>query len=97
MVGNNARRRRGIRSRPPAAGPGGWPAAATTCRKCEHPFHVSPTANYAIELALADYEIMFGHPVVDDCPVEEFDRGCPVSLSCRGCAHEGWPVHDTAD
>jgi len=43
--------------------------------KYEHPFHVSPTANQhdaidAIELALADYEAMFGHPMVDDCPVD---------------------------
>ncbi len=42
--------------------------------KYEHPFHVSPTANQfdaidAIELALADYEAMFGHPMVDDCTV----------------------------
>ena len=44
--------------------------------KYEYPFHVSPTANQhdaidAIELALADYEAMFGHPLVDDCPVDE--------------------------
>jgi putative transposase len=43
--------------------------------KYEHPFHVSPTANQhdaidAIELALADYEAMFGHPMVADCPVD---------------------------
>src|SRR5215207_8100308 len=43
--------------------------------KYEHPFHVSPTANQhdaidAIELALADYEAMFGHPMVGDCPVD---------------------------
>jgi len=43
--------------------------------KYEHPFHVSPTGNQhdaidAIELALADYEAMFGHPMVDDCPVD---------------------------
>ncbi len=44
--------------------------------KYEQPFHVSPTANQhdaidAIELALADYEAMFGHRLVDDCPVDE--------------------------
>jgi len=43
--------------------------------KYEHPFHVSPTANQfdaidAIELALAEFEAMFGHPMVDDCPVD---------------------------
>jgi putative transposase len=43
--------------------------------KYEHRFHVSPTANQhdaidAIELALADYEQMFGHPMSDDCPVD---------------------------
>jgi len=43
--------------------------------KYEHPFHVSPTANQydaiaAVELARADYEAMFGHPMVDDCPVD---------------------------
>lgn len=43
--------------------------------KYEHPFHVSPTANQrdaiaAVEAALADYETMFGHALVDDCPVE---------------------------
>ncbi|WP_141015458.1 integrase core domain-containing protein [Nocardioides sambongensis] len=42
--------------------------------KYEYPFHVSPTANQfdaidAIELALADYEALFGHPLVEDCPV----------------------------
>ena len=44
--------------------------------KYEHPWHISPTANQhdaitAIELALADYERMFGHPLVDTCPVNE--------------------------
>lgn len=43
--------------------------------KYEYPFHVSPTANQfdaidAIELALADYEAMFGHPMIEDCPVD---------------------------
>ncbi|HEX8858879.1 MAG TPA: IS3 family transposase [Actinomycetes bacterium] len=43
--------------------------------KYEHPFHVSPTGNQhdavdAIELALADYQAMFGHPMADDCPVD---------------------------
>lgn len=36
---------------------------------------MSPTANQydaiaAIELALADYEAMFGHPLVDECEVD---------------------------
>jgi len=43
--------------------------------KLEHPFHVSPTANQhdaiaAIELALADYERMFGYPLIDACAVD---------------------------
>lgn len=43
--------------------------------KYEHPFHVSPTANQhdtidAIELALADYHALFGHPMVQDCTVD---------------------------
>ena len=42
--------------------------------KYEHPFHLSPTANQfdaidAVELALADYEALFGHPMVQDCRV----------------------------
>lgn len=44
--------------------------------KYEHRFHVSPTANQhdaidAVELALAEYEELFGHPMIDDCPVDE--------------------------
>jgi transposase InsO family protein len=43
--------------------------------KYEHPFHVSPTGNQhdaidAIELALADFETMFGHRMLQDCPVD---------------------------
>lgn len=43
--------------------------------KYEHPFHLSPTANQfdaidAVELALADYQRLFGHPMVQDCPVD---------------------------
>ena len=43
--------------------------------KYEHPFHVSPTANQfdaidAVELALADYEAMFGHPLADLCEID---------------------------
>ena len=43
--------------------------------KYEHPFHVSPTANQhdaidAVELALADYQALSGHPLVEDCPVD---------------------------
>jgi transposase InsO family protein len=44
--------------------------------KVEHRFHTSPMANQhdaiaAIELALADYEAMFGHPLVDRCQIDE--------------------------
>ncbi|MGH9251768.1 MAG: integrase core domain-containing protein, partial [Acidimicrobiales bacterium] len=44
--------------------------------KYEHPFHLSPTANQhdaiaAVELALADFETMFGHPLADLCPLDE--------------------------
>lgn len=44
--------------------------------KYQYPFHVSPTANQhdaidPVELALADYEELLGHPMVDDCPVDE--------------------------
>jgi len=44
--------------------------------KYEHPWHVSPTANQfdaidAVELALADYEAMFGHPLADECEINE--------------------------
>ena len=43
--------------------------------KYEHPFHVWPTTNQrdaidAIELALADFQAMFGHPMVDDCTLD---------------------------
>ena len=43
--------------------------------KYEHPFHVSPTANQhdaidAIELALADYEHLFGRALAEACPVD---------------------------
>jgi putative transposase len=43
--------------------------------KYEHPFHVSPTANQfdaidAVELALTDYEAMFGHPLREECQVD---------------------------
>ena len=43
--------------------------------KFEHRFHVSPTANQhdaidAVELAMADYEAMFGHPMTEDCGVD---------------------------
>ncbi|MGH3803447.1 MAG: integrase core domain-containing protein [Pseudonocardiaceae bacterium] len=62
-------------SRPPP--PGTWRLAG--CRdywsKYEHRFHVSPTGNQhdaidAIELALADYATMFGHPMRDLCQVD---------------------------
>ena len=43
--------------------------------KYEHPWHVSPTGNQhdaidAIELALTDYQTMFGHPLADACEVD---------------------------
>lgn len=43
--------------------------------KFEHRWHLSPTANQydaieAVELALADYEAMFGHPLIDRCEVD---------------------------
>jgi transposase InsO family protein len=43
--------------------------------KYEHRWHLSPTANQhdaidAIELALADYEQLFGHPMIDDCRID---------------------------
>lgn len=44
--------------------------------KYEHPFHTSPTTNQhdaitAIELVLAEYERLFGQPLVDRCQVDE--------------------------
>jgi len=44
--------------------------------KYEHPFHVSPTANQhdavaAVELALAEFEAMFAHPLADLCELDE--------------------------
>lgn len=38
----------------------------------EPPWHVSQTANQfdAVELALAKYERLFGHPLVDSCPID---------------------------
>ena len=43
--------------------------------KFEYPFHLSPTANKydaveAVQIALAEYEQLFGHPLVDTCPVD---------------------------
>ncbi len=43
--------------------------------KLEPPWHISPTANHldaieAVELALAEYERLFGHRLVDECPVD---------------------------
>jgi putative transposase len=43
--------------------------------KYEHPWHVSPTGNKydaiaAVELALADYETVFGHAMIEDCQVD---------------------------
>lgn len=52
--------------------------------KVEYPFHVSPTANQydaiaAVELVLAEYERLFGHPLIDECQVdEETDELLPV-------------------
>jgi len=44
--------------------------------KYEHPWHVSPTANQfdaidAVELALADYQALFGRPLRDLCGVDD--------------------------
>src|SRR5699024_5418294 len=44
--------------------------------KYEYPWHISPTANQhdaiaAVELALADYESLFGRPLADNCPVDQ--------------------------
>lgn len=44
--------------------------------KVEHPFHTSPTANQydavaAVELALAEAETLLGHPLIDDCDLDE--------------------------
>jgi len=52
--------------------------------KYEHPFHVSPTANQhdaidAVELALTDYEAMFGYPLAEDCPIDA-DTGEPLPV-----------------
>ncbi|WP_454295126.1 transposase [Salana multivorans] len=43
--------------------------------KFEHRWHLSPTANQfdaieAVELALTDYETLFGHPLVERCGVD---------------------------
>jgi putative transposase len=43
--------------------------------KFEPPWHISPTANHldaieAVELALAEYERLFGHPLADDCQID---------------------------
>jgi transposase InsO family protein len=51
--------------------------------KYEHPFHVSPTANQldaidAVELALAEYESLFGRPMLDDCEID-LDTGEIIS------------------
>ncbi|WP_286264102.1 integrase core domain-containing protein [Brooklawnia propionicigenes] len=63
-------------SRPPRAARGGSQDAGTGTDKYEHPWHVSPTGNKhdaiaAVELALADYEALFGHPLADACPINE--------------------------
>jgi transposase InsO family protein len=56
---------------------GTWRVAG--CRdyfsKYEHPFHISPTGNQhdaidAVELALADYEALFGRPLAEQCTVD---------------------------
>ncbi len=43
--------------------------------KYESPWHISPTANQfdaieVVELALADYQHLFGHQLADDCPID---------------------------
>lgn len=55
---------------------GGSRHAVTTGPKYEYDAHVSPTANQhdaieAIEKALAEAETLLGHPLIDDCPVDE--------------------------
>lgn len=55
---------------------GGSPGAGTGTQNTSTLWHISPTANQhdaitAIELALADFERMFGHPLVNACPVNE--------------------------
>lgn len=52
-----------------------WSSSTTKHSAWGPPFHVSPTANQfdaidAIELALADYEAMFGHPLAEECQVD---------------------------
>lgn len=52
------------------------PAAGTGTPSTNIGGHISPTGNQydaiaAIELALADYQDMFGHPLADQCPIDE--------------------------
>ena len=42
---------------------------------CESPWHISPPANQfdaieAVEQALADYQNLFGHPLIDQCTID---------------------------
>lgn len=53
--------------------------------KYEHPFHVSPSANQydaiaAIELALADYEAMFGHRLLEAVAPDTGELGPAVTI-----------------
>lgn len=63
--------------------------------KYEHPWHVSSTANQfdaidAVELALADYEAMFGHPLADECETDtETGEILPVVTIV---SDNGWPI-----
>ncbi|WP_306358831.1 MULTISPECIES: integrase core domain-containing protein [unclassified Nocardia] len=61
--------------------------------KYEHPWHVSPTANQhdaiaAIELALADYEQLHGHALIDAC---ERDTGGNVVAAVTIVTDNGGP------
>ena len=52
--------------------------------KYESPRHISPTANQfdaikAVELARADYQHLFGHPLADDCAIDH-DTGELVAV-----------------
>ncbi len=66
------------------AGSGGWYVCRDYYSKYEYPFHVSPTTNKhdaveAIEIALAAYEKLFGHPLVDRPQVNAETGELPVS------------------
>ncbi|MGL4338804.1 MAG: transposase [Rhodoglobus sp.] len=69
-------------------GGGTWRIAA--CRdywsKYEFNAHVSPTANMhdaitAVELALAEAEMLLGHPLIDDCEIDEATGGLQPAVT----------------